>query len=450
MVHDPAPMAWDNTAVSTERRLLLVLLVVLALAVPAAVLRALCVGESCQRATQSRTTIPYCSLPAGVRTLIANGFRDGRSPHVLAVTGETEVQSDGVGWPRAAPDEEGIVPLAFAGTEVVAGASVPDGTTLDAIAPTVAEAIGLRRAHPGVRSGQAVAGLAGGSAPRVVLVVVWKGVGARDLRQEPRAWPELRALLRDGAGTLGAEVGSLPLDPAAVLATIGTGGLPRDHGITGSLVRNDVGEVVEPWGPRAPFSVIAALGDDLDERLGQQPRIGVVGGRATDRGLIGGNWYVQHDRDDVAFPSRLKDQVRAAQGLLDSGYGRDEVPDLLAVAVEGRIEDLDQALGRLVEAADRAADGRALVVVTATGSAATGSGTVPAGRVETDIERTLEVDAVEATAVGGVFVDQDVLAETGLSVDRVVSAMREIRSRDGTPVLADVFPSIAVTFARYC
>jgi sialate O-acetylesterase len=46
-----------------------------------------------------------------------------------------------------------------------------------------------------------------------------------------------RPMLDDGAGTLEGETGSLPIDPAATLTTVGTGGLPSQHGITGSFVR---------------------------------------------------------------------------------------------------------------------------------------------------------------------------------------------------------------------
>jgi hypothetical protein len=57
---------------------------------------------------------------------------------------------------------------------------------------------------------------------------------------------------------------------------------------------------------------------------------------------------------------------------------------------------------------------------------------------------------VEATTPGGLFLDQDVLASSGLSEDPVIEHLRELRAPDGGPLLADVFPQVAVTFARYC
>lgn len=442
---------------STDRRTLLVVLVALAVAIPAAALRAMCVGRSCRRAEPAEARIPFCSLPGDVRDLLAAGFRDGRGPHVMAVTGSTPVGggtalvAPSAAWPSVDPGAEGIVPLVFAGAGTRPGASIPDGTTLDAVAPTMAQAIRLDRPHPGVRSGEAIAGVADPSSPpRLVLLVAWKGVGSADLRARPVSWPTLRGIVEDHAGTLQAEVGSLPLDPAATLTTIGTGGLPEDHGITGTLVRNDRGQVVRAWDDAAPFSVIAALGDDLDEQLGQRPRIGAVLTDVADRGVIGGTWYVEVDRDDVVI---VRDgpiaQARRAEQLLADGYGSDDTPDLLAVVMAGQVRAMDRALARLVTSAEETSGGRALVVVTATGSEA-GPGAVPASAVEAGVERKVGRDVIEAASPGGLFLDQDVLASTGLSEDPVIEALGGLRAPNGTALLADVFPQVAVTFARYC
>src|SRR2546430_13521233 len=84
----------------------------------------------------------------------------------------------------------------------------------------------FRRPHPEVRAGKAVDGVPDGERPRLVLEVAWKGVGTDELRHDPRSWRSLRSLMGRGAATLAGDTGSLPLDPAATLTTIGTGGLP--------------------------------------------------------------------------------------------------------------------------------------------------------------------------------------------------------------------------------
>ena len=440
----------------TDRRTLLVVLVALAVAAPAAALRALCIGRSCRATEPAAGPVPFCSLPDRVRDLLAAGFRDGRGPHLMAVAGPTPIQGATGGgdpqapWPSIDPGTADRVPLVFAGAGVRRGAEVPSGTTLDSVAPTVAEAIGLRRPHPGVRSGRALPNVSRRTyRPRLVVQVVWVGVGATALRTDPTAWPTLRGLIEDHPGTLDARVGSLPLDPAAVLTTIGTGALPRDHGITGTLVRDDEGRTVRAWGRRSPYSVVAGLGDDLDQLRDQRPRIGAVLSDVTERGVVGGTWYVDGDRDDLVVEPVPARQADAAAGLLAAGYGRDDVPDLLAVVMRGSVRALDRALADVLAAAEAVAGRRVLYLVTATGQQGEGAG-IPASDVEAQVERQMGEDVVRAAVPGGLFLDQDALAAEGLSDDSVLGALRGLRGPSGEPAIVDAFPQVAVTFARYC
>jgi hypothetical protein len=440
----------------TDRRTLLVVLIALAVAAPAAALRALCVGQSCRATEPAAGPVPFCSLPGRVRNLLAAGFRDGRGPHLLAVAGRTPIRGASGGgdprapWPTIDPGTSDRVPLIFAGAGVHQEAVVPSGTTLDAVAPTAARAIGLRRPHPGVRSGRAVPEVARPAGrPRLVVQVVWAGVGSSALRADPSTWPTLRGLIEGHPATLDARVGSLPLDPAAVLTTIGTGALPRDHGITGTLVRDDEGRTVRAWGARSPYSVVAGLGDDLDELRDQRPRIGGVVTDVAERGVIGGGWYVDGDRDDLVVEPAPARQAEAAAGLLAAGYGRDEVPDLLAVVMRGSVRALDRALAEVLAAAEDAVGRRVLYVITATGQGAGGGG-MSGSDIEARVERRIGEEIVDAAVPGGLFLDQDALAAEGLSDDSVLAALRGLRGPSGEPAIVDAFPQVAVTFARYC
>ncbi len=436
----------------------MVLAVAAAIAAPAVVLRVLCVGQACAEPAEVRAEVPFCSLPEDLRRRISQGYRDGRSPELLAVTAETPITGgDGIGadgprpaWPSAHGPPPAI-PIVFSGAGVRAGATVAPGTGLQDVAPTVAEIIGLRRPHPDVRSGQAIAGVASGDHPRLVVEVVWKGVGAEDLAGAPGAWPTLRGLLRDGAGTLRGDPGSEPLDPAALLATLGTGGLPSEHGITGTLLRNDGGRVVRAWGPGAPFSVIAALGDDLDRRLRQEPRIGLVGTDVSDRGAIGGNWYLRGDRDDVTIGrDAAAAQAAEAERLVATGYGADDVPDLLVVVMRDSVRAMDRALSRVVAAARGASEGSVAMVVTSTGAVPPAGEAVGAERVTRQVERSVGQEIVEATAMGGLFLDQRELGRGTTTQDEVLSALRDLPAPGRARLVADAFTGVAISLARYC
>jgi hypothetical protein len=436
------------------------LAVLAAAAVPAGVLRALCVGSSCDRSTQTDARIPFCSLPADLRERISNGFREGRSADVLAVADGTAVftESDDLRlpWPATGTFTDARVPLVFAGPRVDPSGALPDGVTLDRVAPTAAELAFFERPFPEVRSGTAIEGVAAPPSPiedarrpALVLLVAWKGIGSAELEDLPDDWPFVASLIEEGAGTLGAETGSVPLDPAATLATIGTGGLPSQHGVTGAFVRNDEGDVVPAFGPDAPH-VIATLADDLEEA---DPRtlVGLVGTEDADRGLVGGGWYEGQDPVDVVLgdPGAAPLAVRTH---LATGYGADDRTDVLGVALRGGVARLDRWTRRIVAAATKATGGNLVVIVAGTGTWERSRLAVPASDVVAQVEAGVPGTrpVVAAEVAGGLFLDQAVLTEQAVTGQAVVDTLLDIETSDGETMFADAFQGFAVSFARYC
>ncbi|HEX9124507.1 MAG TPA: hypothetical protein VF984_14300 [Actinomycetota bacterium] len=439
------------------RRLLILLVLLGLLAIPAGALRAACVGRSCAVEVGS-VRVPFCPLPAALRADLVAGFREGRSPDVLAVArtptvrGATRDPGVAPPWPFLTTRPDTSVPIVFAGTGVDPAAVVPGGTGLDQIAPTLADVIGFRRPHPEVRAGVAVRGVADGAHPRLILEIAWKGVGRADLRSAPDAWPFLSSLLRTGAGTLDGTTGSLPLDPTATLTTIGTGGLPSQHGITGTLVRDKRGKVVTAWGRGSPLSVIATLPDDLDQRENQASKIGLVATDPSDRGLTGGNWYLGHDHDAFVTASG-PGAVTAASGLLASGFGRDRVPDVLAVVLDGSIRSMDLRTRQIVVAAREASAGSVVVAVAGSGSAAAHRGAdVRVADVVAKVETAVpgDIDVVTGAVPGGLFLNQDALTSLGITGQAAVQALLDVEAPDGSKLFDDAFQGFAVSFARYC
>jgi hypothetical protein len=340
--------------------------------------------------------------------------------------------------------------MVFAGTGVTQGASVPDGTTLDRVAPTVSDILEFERAFPEVRSGTTIAGIADGERPRLVLLIAWKGVASTELESRPSDWPFLASLLEDGAGTLEAAAGSLPLDPAATLTTIGTGGLPSQHGITGSFVRNGEGRVVQAYSPGAPVQIIATLADDLDHTT-PSTLVGLVADDQRDRGIVGGDWYPGEDPVDSVIGASATAPL-SVEVHLTTGYGADDVPDVIGVVLDGRIRSMDRWTREIVTEAERATSGSTLVVVAGTGSAETDRLSVPDRGVVDAVEEAVPGDApaVAATVPGGLFLDQAVLRDEQVTGQVAVDAMLAGTGPDGERMLADAFQGFAVSFARYC
>jgi hypothetical protein len=439
---------------------LLTLLVALAaVAAPAGVLQALCAGRSCDEPEPPAARLPFCPLPAAIREAIAAGYRQGRSADVLGVAGSTPVFTETGGtdgrapWPAIGPAPDTRVPIALAGAGIADAVSIPDGTTLDRIAPTIAEAIGLERPHADVRSGTPIDGVVvDAAAPELVLLVAWKWTGSAELESSPEAGAWLTGLLRDGAGTFLGDAGSLPLDPTAALSTIGTGGFPSQHGVTGSFVRNDAGEVVPAFGAGAPIPVIASLADDLDQSTGQRSRIAIVATDELDRGLIGVGWaYDDADEDEVVI-ARGRDAVDAARSFLDDVEVGDGVTDLLAVVLDGGVSHQTERTEDLLAAADLATGGSLLVAVAGTGTWERSMVADSDDRLVAAVERSVPGSdpVVDAVVPGGLFLDRDALTAAAVTGQRAVDALLGVTTPDGGSVLADAFQGFAVSFARYC
>ena len=449
------------------RRTLVVLAALALVAAPAAVLRVGCPGNACRASSKGPVRVPFCSLPADVRELVSAGFVDGRSPDVVAVTGGRTAAgwsgpaapADRVPWPSSSASAQARVPIVLAGAGIATGHRLSAGSPLDGVAPTLAAAIGLGRPPlPSVhsRSGGAFRGATESASSRLVVEVAWVGVGSGDLRSSPDAWPFLRGLLRRGTGTLDGTTGSVPVDPAAVLATYGTGGLPAEHGVAGELERGLFGGLVRPWTAGAPPMAIPTLADDLDHVHDQAAVVGLVGRDRFDLGLTGGQWYVGSDRDLLDLgPGGPPDRARAAVRMLrDGGFGSDGTTDVLGVVLRGPVPELDRATSEIVAAGERASGGALTVSVVGTGSAAPppGPSTIEATRIGSSVTAALGAGGgrvVSAAAPGGLFLDQTAVARAGISTGRIADALRAMRD-GGHRVFADAFPSFAVSLVRFC
>jgi hypothetical protein len=421
----------------TGRRLTVLLLALALIGIPAAVLRIGCVGNSCRSdAAAVAAPAPFCSLPTDLRTLITSGTYDGRSPDVLGVAGSTPVVSDGVPWPsETSTTAAGAVDLSFVGRGV-RSTRLPPGVSLDQVAPTLEPLLGLHRAHPEVRAGTAIPGVdrPGAHTPLVVLVVS-KGIGRADLGRSPH--PTGRPVepgLGDASGS--AVAGSAPLDPVAVEATIGTGGLPSQHGITGAEIRDsENGKVVRAFGPGSPQPVIATLGDDLDLATHGAARIGLVASAVGDAGLTGDAWYGTGPVRDRTVSGGAHPDA-AVRGFLERGWGADATPDLLAVALSGSALEDERAGSAIVDEVLRAVPDATIVL--------TGTGSTHASHAQT----LTSPAGADSLSPGGIFLDRSAGATT--SAQDVVDALKADTAPDGSPLFADAFASYAVRFGRYC
>jgi hypothetical protein len=305
-----------------------------------------------------------------------------------------------------------------------------------------------------VRTGEPIESVAAGSAGRspLVVLIAWKGLGTPDLEEAADAWPFLRAQLRRGSGTLEATTGSLPLDPAATLTSIGSGGLPSAHGITGATLRDDGGEVRPAWSAPGTGSVIATFADDLDHDSAGGAEVGAVLAARTDRGIVGDGWYLEHvDRDPVVVAAGgPREAVEEAEAIVRSRrMGSDGVTDVLAIVLDGRVDAVDAATAELVTAI-RASVPRTTFALAGTGSLRPTTRSIDATMLASEVDAVLGAAVVEEPSGEGLFLDRDVLVADRLTAQQVADVLGRHRMESGAPLFADVSPSFVVAFSRYC
>jgi len=189
--------------------------------------------------------------------------------------------------------------------------------------------------------------------------------------------------------------------------------------------------------------VIATLADDWDHATDQRARIGLIAPDRTDRGLVGGTWYLDHDRDDMIFGRR--DPLTAVERLLRSGYGADGTTDILGVVLTGSNSD---AHTRAIVDAVRHTVPSATFVITASGWATRSDGSGAA--VGHSVDRAIGAPVVAAVVPGGLFLDQGVMAANDITSDDVVRAMDAMHAPNTTPLFVDAYPGFAISFSRYC
>jgi hypothetical protein len=132
--------------------------------------------------------------------------------------------------------------------------------------------------------GRDLPGLRTTGTPLLVVVLVWDGGGWNVLREHPRDWPFLDSLLDESLVFRNFEIGSSPSVTPPIHATLGTGALPREHGIPGLRARRGPGVYVDPFLNLDPSGLRVPT---FAERVVQQSA-----GRSAAAVLASVNWHL--------------------------------------------------------------------------------------------------------------------------------------------------------------
>jgi Type I phosphodiesterase / nucleotide pyrophosphatase len=191
--------------------------------------------------------------------------------------------------------------------------------------------------------------------PKVIVTVVWDGVGRNVLEEWPNRWPFLASMEREGTSYVDASVGSSPTITPSTHSNLGTGTYPRKHGVTGIYYREEgTGAVVDAFHGRDMSGLRqTTFGDDIDQAYDNLPLVGVLASRS---------WHMSMLSHGAALPGGDEDQAALFRETLVGTEGDEvlpsnagfETPDSLANTDWSRLEEYADELDR----EDGKADGK--------------------------------------------------------------------------------------------
>lgn len=246
-----------------------------------------------------------CSLGPEILDRIYRGFDPDHSEDVTIVPAEPnfwgsfEVVSHSGPW-----DYLQKVPLVLYGPgHVAANGPVDAPAHITDVYPTVEELLrtDLKRRSGRLLQGSPVSDSA--APPRLILTIMWDGVGRNMLDRWPDRWPNLARLEAEGTSYPDAEVGSSPSITPATHANLGTGAYPNEHGVTAIDYRVDHDTVRTAFAASNPKDLrLTTYADQFDKHMDNAPKVGLLAWRDWHMPMLGhGSMTPGGDRDHLAL-----------------------------------------------------------------------------------------------------------------------------------------------------
>lgn len=190
--------------------------------------------------------------------------------------------------------------------------------------------------------------------PKLIITMVWDGVGRNVLEEWPGRWPTLERLMQEGTSYPEASVGSSPTITPAIHSNLGTGAYPRQHGIPGIFYRGEGGDIVEAFAGRDMSQLeLTTYADEIDQAFGNESLVGMVASRSWHLGMLShGSTIPGGDEDQLGiFRTSLVEDPDESDVGAGEGFA---VPGSLASTEWSRLEEL----GDRVDRSDGEADGQ--------------------------------------------------------------------------------------------
>lgn len=194
------------------------------------------------------------------------------------------------------------IPLVFYGPNHITQQSAPldVAASITDVYATIGDLLGIDLPK---RNGKVLEVSAGPPPPKLIVTVVWDGVGRNVLERHPDSWPNLERMEREGTSYLRATVGSSPSITPATHSSLGTGAFPMTHGVTAIEYRDEQGEVRGAFAGKDPADLtLTTFADEIDLALNNEPLVGMLAWKSWHMGMLGhGSQTPGGDADEMAL-----------------------------------------------------------------------------------------------------------------------------------------------------
>jgi hypothetical protein len=287
-----------------------------------------------------------CALDEDQLIRIWRGYDPARSEDVIVVPREPNYVGTFAVASHTGPwDYVQEIPLVFYGPRFIPARGVLSSSAVNLIDvyPTLGR---LLQTNVGSRDGRVLQDALlpmRRSRPRLVVVIVWDGVGRNVLRRWPGRWPTLRRIAAGGVSYGAATVGSSPSITPASHTSLATGAWPRRHRVTAIKLRVGDSMIGAFDGLDPSIAALSTLADEVDLAFGNRSQMGLVAWQQWHLGMLGhGRGWPGGDADLVAMLGPGGRVAGNEDLYFTPGYLRRVRPGLRA-----RADQLDRTDGEL-------------------------------------------------------------------------------------------------------
>jgi hypothetical protein len=194
------------------------------------------------------------------------------------------------------------IPLVLYGDQIPSAGVVDKPASITDVYATIGDLTGVELE---ARAGTQLTHRGPGPSPRLIVTVVWDGVGRNVLERWQGRWPNLARLEQEGLSLRDATVGSSPSITPATHSSLGTGDFPYRHGVTAIDYRTKDGTVRGAFAGKNPADLkLTTFADQVDVALQNEPLVGMLAWKSWHLGMLGhGSQIPGGDKDAVALIS---------------------------------------------------------------------------------------------------------------------------------------------------